>query len=510
MVQLTLDRVVAPTSGSDPGPVRGQHLWWVVPSVVAAALIARLPFLSVPAGADEAGYLQVAAQWSRGGGSLYGHYWVDRPPLLISIYQVANAAGGLTALRLIGCFAVAATVLLVARTSDRIGGRQAARWSAVVAGAFLVTPLLGAQEVNGELLSAPFVALGILAVVEAARAPRDVRRTAWACTAGAAGVAALLVKQNIVDVLVFGSVFLVVQVWVGRLPVAVALRVAGGALLGGLGTLALTGVWTALHGTSLVGVFDAMYPFRLHAAQVLASQGSQYAAARFGAISGSWLISGLAPLTVLLVAGVARARMRNAALTALLATVAYDTFSVVMGGGYWLHYLVELVVPLALVAGLLATRRGQASRLVALAVCAVSLVTTAAAVLHPWPSTAARIGVAIARVEQPGDTLTTLYGQSEVNLAAGLPSPYEHLWSLPIKTLDPRLEELDAVLRGGRSPTWLVVTHRVASWGLDSAHTAALIASEYHPVAALNGETIYLLDTAVRATPDLPNPSPAG
>jgi hypothetical protein len=265
-----------------------------------------------------------------------------------------------------------------------------------------------------------------------------------------------------------------------------------------------------LHGTSLVGVFDALYPFRLHAAQVVASQGSQYAAARFGAISGSWLISGLAPLTVLLVAGAARARLRSAGLTALVATVGYDTFSVVMGGGYWLHYLVELVVPLALGAGLLATgRRSQAPRLAALAVCAASLVTTAAGVLHPWPSTAARIGAAIARVERPGDSLTTLYGQSEVNLAAGLPSPYEHLWSLPIKTLDPRLQELDAVLRGGKAPTWLVVTHHVASWGLDSAQTGALIASEYHPVAELHGETVYLLDSAVRTTPDLPGVSGA-
>jgi hypothetical protein len=323
-------------------------------------------------------------------------------------------------------------------------------------------------------------------------------------------VAALLVKQNIADVLVFGSVYVVVQVWTRRLPVTVALRVAGRALLGGLATLVLTGVWTVLHGTSLVGVFDATYPFRLHAAQVVASQGSQYAAVRFGAISGSWLVSGLAPLTVLLVAAAARARMRDAALTALVATVAYDTLSIVMGGGYWLHYLVELVVPLALSAGLLMTGRSQASRLVALAVCAVSVVTTAAGMLHPWPSTAARIGAAISRVEQPGDTLITLYGQSEVNLAAGLPSPYEHLWSLPIKTLDPQLAGLDAVLRGEQAPTWLVVTHHVASWGLDAAQTQALIASQYHPVAELHGETVYLIDSAVRTTPDLPSPSSAG
>ena len=70
MVQLMLDRYAVP----DPDGVlfRGQSLPWVVPAVAAAAVIARLPLLSGPAGADEAGFLQVAAQWSPGGGSLYG------------------------------------------------------------------------------------------------------------------------------------------------------------------------------------------------------------------------------------------------------------------------------------------------------------------------------------------------------------------------------------------------------------------------------------------------------
>src|SRR6478735_10930432 len=86
--------------------------------VVALAL--RVPFLHAPAAPDEAGFLQVAGQWSPGGGSLYGRYWVDRPPLLIGIYQLAAAAGGVVPLRLLGCAAVAVTVLACAATARMV------------------------------------------------------------------------------------------------------------------------------------------------------------------------------------------------------------------------------------------------------------------------------------------------------------------------------------------------------------------------------------------------------
>jgi hypothetical protein len=111
------------------------------------------------------------------------------------------------------------------------------------------------------------------------------------------------------------------------------------------------------------------------------------------------------------------------------------------------------------------------------------------------------VGAAIARVARPGDTLTTLYGEPQVNLAAGLPSPYQQLWSLPTKTLDPQLTGLDTVLSGPTAPTWLVVSRSVSSWGLGTVHTQALISTDYRPVAQVDGQTIYLHDGADRATP---------
>ena len=125
---------------------------WVV-TLVAVAL--RLPLLGRTATPDEAGFLLVGGQWHPGGTSLYGNYWVDRPPLLITVFRLAAEAGGLVPLRLIGCLATALTILGVAHAARSLGGSRVAAWAALTAAALLVTPLTGAMAVNGELLASP-------------------------------------------------------------------------------------------------------------------------------------------------------------------------------------------------------------------------------------------------------------------------------------------------------------------------------------------------------------------
>lgn len=451
-------------------PRSGSFGRWIVAAAVAIAVLARLTFLHAPAGADEAGYLQVAGQWAPGGGSLYGHYWVDRPPLLITLFGLAQAAGGLVALRLLGCAAVALTVVACARTAGTLAGTRAAAWTAALTAGLLISPLVGSQEVNGELLASPFVATGIAALVEAARADNTRRAFSLALVGGAAGLGAVLVKQNIADVAVFGVVFVAAGMVSGGLTASTFRRMALGALSGGCAVLAVVAAWTVAHGTSLVAVFDAMYPFRLAAARVVAAGGSQYAQVRAGHIASAWLISGLAVLSLLLLVAVVRRRARDAALVGLAAAVVYDTVSVALGGGYWSHYLVEMVVPVAIASGVLAARGRVTLKVVAAVTVVVAAVATVTAP-HRTTSAGQEIGTAIARAALPGDTLTTLYGQPDVNLAAGLPSPYPQLWSLPVKTLDPELTQLNQVLAGPRAPTWLVVSHQVASWGLATSTT---------------------------------------
>jgi hypothetical protein len=95
---------------------------WVVTLAAAVVVLVRLPWLGAPLSSDEGGFLFVAGQWHHGGGSLYGSYWVDRPPLLIGLFALAHLLGGTVALRLLGCVAAVVVVLLAAKLGRLVGG----------------------------------------------------------------------------------------------------------------------------------------------------------------------------------------------------------------------------------------------------------------------------------------------------------------------------------------------------------------------------------------------------
>ena len=121
----------------------------VVPLAAVVVVLLRLPLVGRPLRPDEAGFLTVAAQWHPGT-SLYGDYWVDRPPLLLALHQLAAALGGAVALRLLGIVAAAVAVLAVGWTARRLAGGRAGGIAALATAAWLVSPLAGAVEVDGE------------------------------------------------------------------------------------------------------------------------------------------------------------------------------------------------------------------------------------------------------------------------------------------------------------------------------------------------------------------------
>jgi len=67
----------------------------IVTLAVGLALLLRLPFLHRLAFPDEAGLLIVAQHWHEGGANLYRTLFVDRPPLLLLFYQLADDLCGL-------------------------------------------------------------------------------------------------------------------------------------------------------------------------------------------------------------------------------------------------------------------------------------------------------------------------------------------------------------------------------------------------------------------------------
>lgn len=489
------------------GSVQGRE-WRAVLVVTLVAVLVRLPFLAADPSRDEAGFLLVGQQWHAGGSSLYGSYWVDRPPLLVTIFRVAAQLGGLVPLRLIGCLATALVVLGTAALARRLGGPRAAPWAALTAAALCVNPLLGGQSVNGELLSAPFVVGGLIAFLAAADHPSDRRASVAAALAGAATMAALLVKQNMADVAVFACVTLLVAWWRAEMTTSRVARVSGGAAAGAMVCLGVVTVWTMSHGTSVAGVFDAMYPFRVEAGRVMAASNRAAADARLWALVIAWVVSGGAVVMGAATHALRTGRLRGAGVWGLIATVLFDVVSIALGGSYWNHYLIQLVVPIAVLSGLLVANRQPAARTVATAAALAAAVALGVNLTGAHASVGTSVGQAIRQVSSPQDTIVTTWGHADVTRASGLSSPYPYLWSLPARTLDPQLSELDAVLSGPSAPTWFVTWTDVGTWANHGggAVTARALAVEYKPVARVDGHTVYLHRGVERGAPRLAPP----
>ena len=84
----------------------------VLAGALLATLALRLPFLTEPLGVDEGGLAYIARFWTGGRGhSLYGDYWIDRPPLLLALFKAAGA-GGAVGIRVLGALAAIALVVV--------------------------------------------------------------------------------------------------------------------------------------------------------------------------------------------------------------------------------------------------------------------------------------------------------------------------------------------------------------------------------------------------------------
>ena len=496
-----------------------------------AALLAAaawIPFLRFPLGSDESGFLLLARHWHHGT-SLYGNYWVDRPPLLLWLFALAGhlsaatpVAGGIAApgVKVLGAGATAASVVLAALLTRVVGvpeptgsawsvwTRRAAVWLVVL---LLISPHLGMPEVDGELLALPFVLAGLLCLVvvlragrssTAAAAPGSTGRTVLvAAAAGAFGMGAALVKQNVIDVFVFAGVAWVVAltgqsrrtrgVWVSMVAFVLGASAALGAALAG----------AAARGTSPAGLWGAVVVFRFRATAVIGSSASSDTSQRLGHVLVAAVQSGAAALLVITVALVlssasrrGRGVPRNAAdggpdLVApdltwpVIALVAWEVCGVVLGGSYWLHYLTGLVPGLVLLVCITPPGRWAGRLLVA---C-----LGYATVANLWVWTQHATGPPAASIDTPvisylrahaaaTDGVVVAFGHPDIVAGAGLDSPYPELWSLPARVRDPALSGLRRVLAGPHAPRWVVVGgSSLATWGVDADSAQRYLARHY-------------------------------
>lgn len=493
----------------------GDTLSGVTAATGFAALLAvglRLPFLGDSVHADEGGYLIVAGQWHPGGPFSYGDLFVDRPPLLLLIYRVAYLAGGVEPLRLIACVFVVVMVVSAGWSGWLVAGSRGAWSAALVAAALMSTPLLGTHEVDGELLAAPLVTTGCTLTLMALRpVVRHRSQLVWMALAGVAGTAAVLVKQNFLDALVFAAVAVAVSGFVRRLP---GNRVAAllGALAVGVGLpLGVVAWWAVSWGPGLGTLWFAIYGFRADAAQVVMTHSLSAPEARLRGIALLALLSGIVVLAVVYVVS-QHTRLRRGEPVALATAAMLVTAlaGVVLGMSYWAHYLIQFAPALVLATAVMSYRSARRRIWPAVTIGAI-VGSSVVSSLVSWTAglssstTEADIENWLSAAALPTDSLTVTYGHANVVYATGLRPTYPYLWSLPLRTLDPRLHLLERDLSRPHAPVWLVEWEGFDSWQIDSSGAlAALVAKHYHPVTDICGVRVFLRDGYVRPAPRPP------
>src|SRR5688500_7904566 len=122
---------------------------WLVSVCALLALALRAPFLRGDLGSDEAGLLLVVRGWGPGEDRLYGEHWVDRPPLLLAYYWLADLLPGAGGVRLLGCLATVLLVGCAAGTGYLVRGRGGAWAGGVVAAALGSSYPIGGHLANG-------------------------------------------------------------------------------------------------------------------------------------------------------------------------------------------------------------------------------------------------------------------------------------------------------------------------------------------------------------------------
>jgi hypothetical protein len=465
--------------------VRGRGIIW---GAAIVASVMRFAGFLWPIKPDEAGFTLVARNWDPQPDSMYGTYWVDRPPSLIALVKLSDWIGGALFLRLIaaaGCVLLVLAAAAAARSVVRLGGGGAeatdrtAAWAAVLTAMLVGNMSFEPAAAKGEILGIPLVMGSILLSLKALE-----RRSTWASFgAGLLALLAVGLKQNMVAGLVFGGIVLLGSFFTRRITGREVGRLAAAAVAGAAIPVGATVGWALVAGVHLRTVWYAVYGFRSDAVRVISSVSSESNGSRAWSLLNLLVTSGMLLVVLWFLVNLNHLLRRTPVLTlAVTATVIIDGFGLILGGSYWPAYAFVLIpgvaLGLVLVLDLEAARRaeGRSRRgpeLATRSLVGVATVATAVSVVGyvtqntdgTLPPTEVYTGRAIAASAQPVDTLVVYGGRADIQYTSGLPSPYQYLWSLPMRTLDPDLTELESLLEGPDAPTWFVVYAPLDSWG---------------------------------------------
>jgi hypothetical protein len=370
--------------------------------------------------------------------------------------------------------------------------RSAPLLTAGTAAVCVATPLFGGSVVNGELLGLPFLVAGMAAYVAAAATRTTWKALTLSVAAGAAGAAAVLVKQSQVDVFVLAVVLLfTTRAARQRLPWFVA---------GALGATALVVLAASARGTVPVDLWDAVVTFRVDAVRELAGDGGN-APNRLAGLIGALAGSGL-PLLV--AAFVWKGRGERSAqgpwtapdlLPPAYAVLTVEVLVAVLGGSYWLHYLMGLVPGAVLFAASFAQRPAPVTRTIGISFMLAGLSSVIAlgwVATHPIDRPEEQAITYLDDHAQRGDSAVVVLGAANVVHDPHLDASYPYLWSLPARVRDADLSTLDGLLTGPDQPRWVIVAYgSLDDWHFDFTTAQAALDADYEKVDKAGKFTIY-------------------
>jgi 4-amino-4-deoxy-L-arabinose transferase-like glycosyltransferase len=491
------------------GRSAGQFL---VPLCVLVALV-RATYVARPLRNDEGGYLLIARQWHSGGEFLYGDYFVDRPPLLMLIFRIASLTDWDQAIRVLAIPFVLVFVLAGWRAGTLLAGPAGGRWAAVVAAGIMCSPGLAAEQADGELFGAALVMAAIALALSAWHADTRGRQVCWAVAAGAVGAAAPLVKQSLLEGLLLLAGLVVVGLWRRGADRRRALLVGGAGVLGALLPCALFVLWLTTAQIAPVDAWHDLVGSRGVAFDAIWSTSPDDSFRRAGQLLVLGTVTGLLPVVITwLLAGRRGPGRGSVAATLITPLLVFGIVGIAAGGAYWPPYLLQLAPAAVLAAGAMAPSvsvpgawmRGFGTLVVATALVG-ALASNVVYASNPSAWHTQRTGEWLAASRAPGDTGFVAYGLPSVLEAADMPSPYPHVWSAAMRTLDPDQVRLRATLAGPAAPEWIVQINGLDAWGIDDgSRLRDLIRQRYRVVAEVCGHRVWLHRDVTREPADPP------
>jgi len=458
-------------------PVPAGLLWLGSAALVAAAL--RAPFLASGMGQDEGGYAYIAREWARGA-RLYDALWVDRPQGLLVAYRfLLSVADRAWAVRLGAVIAGVAITLLLGAIGWMLFSRAAGIAAAAIYAVVGVGPHIEGFTFNGELAAAVPAAAAIASAVRW----RLRGGVAWLLGAGVLGGVAVLMKQSGFD----GLFVALLVAGASAAPLARRLRNIGLVVAGAAIPIAAA----AAHGAAM--------GWGRYVQAVFGYRASEDLGGRLGARPEQFLDSlssariDLPLLACAAAAGtwvcIRRRRELFAAPAWLVAAIAGFN----LGGLYWPHYYVQLVPPLALLAGIaVASVRSRAlAAALAVAIVAPVAVTLAGWLSKPVSGSNSKIPFArsYARDRQiagyidshstPRDTIYALSSEGDLYFIANRRSADKYLWGHPLREIRGALAGLRAVWAGAGRPRFVILYRNPGIVDPTGGLTAALL-GHYH------------------------------